>query len=62
MEEKSIPEFWSRNHLTETIWKTCVDGRIVKCTLKKRRERGVGCIHLIQNRGSWLAVVNINES
>ena len=54
-------EFWRRNHLTETIWKTCVDGRIVKCTLKKKRERGVHCNHLIQDRGSWLAVVNINE-
>jgi len=61
MEEKRIDEFWSRNHLTETIWKTCVDGRIVNCTLKKKRERGVDCIHLIQDRGSWLAVVNINE-
>jgi len=40
-------QFWSRNHLTET----CVDGRIVKCTLKKKRERGVDCIHLIQDRG-----------
>lgn len=54
-------EFWSRNHLRETIWKTCVDGSIVKCTLKKKRERWVDCIHLIQDRGSWLAVVNITE-
>jgi hypothetical protein len=61
MEEKSDTEFWSRNHLTETIWKTCADGRIVKCTLKKKRERGVDCIHLIQDSWSWLAVVNINE-
>lgn len=54
-------EFRSRHHLTQTIWKTCVDGRIVKCTLNKKRERGVHHIHLIQDRGSWLAVVNINE-
>jgi len=56
IEEKSIPSYGA-----ETIWKTCVDGRVVKCTLNKKRERGVDCIHLIQDRGSWLAVVNINE-
>jgi hypothetical protein len=29
--------------------------------LKKKLERGVHCIHLIQDRGSWLAVVDSNE-
>jgi succinate dehydrogenase/fumarate reductase flavoprotein subunit len=53
-------EFWSRNHLTEATWMTCVDGRIVKRALKKERERDVGWIHLILDR-SWLAVLTIDK-